>query len=156
MRNLMFSKATLDHARNLSENMRAADRDEVYAASGMSPFEGLATSMRFSPQSMTAFDAQGVVAMWGGAEIPGVEGVVRPWALAADRLTTTYRKDLARVVPEEIVMLRAKYALLENWVDARNVHCVKWLGRCGYTIHAAKPFGFSQLPFHKFTMPGER
>lgn len=45
-----------------------------------------------------------------------------------------------------------KYGELSNYVDARNEVSIRWLKWLGFTVDEAKPYGKSQLPFHRFHM----
>lgn len=49
-------------------------------------------------------------------------------------------------------MLAAPFALLTNYVDARNAVSIRWLRWLGFEIEPAAPFGIHGLPFHRFSM----
>ena len=53
---------------------------------------------------------------------------------------------------DEIAALLGRYAVLTNFVDARNEPAIKYLRWLGFRFGVATPWGSAGLPFHPFTM----
>ena len=78
-----------------------------------------------------------------------------PWFVATGELSQHALPFLRRCRPV-IEAWRQEYPVMENFVDARNRTSVQWLRWLGFEIGEPKPYGERQLPFHKFSMGGER
>lgn len=133
----------------LCPRLRADDRNECRAATGLDPEAVLPLGVRisFPAQTMVAPDGE-PVGLCGVVPVNG-EGVV--WMMATDRLPTlpmTFLRHCGQWVRE----VSAQYPRLYNVVDARNEVHIKWLRWLGFTIHPAAPYGPLGIPFHSFEM----
>lgn len=142
-------RARAMHVRTIARRMRQADRDEVFAASGHTPFEALALSLRKSSRAYTGLvDGQPVV-MFGVADINVLCGIGAPWLLGTDeveqislrflRLSRRWRRQLFR-----------GYSVLRNFVDVHNTVSVRWLRWLGATF--SDPVSFNGYDFRLFEM----
>ncbi len=141
--------ATEKHAQELSVTMRADDVREAWAAGHVSPLEALMISIETAPDARAGLADGRVVCIFGVSQwtVLGLAGI--PWLLAAEEMPRHARHFL-RANKAYIAEIRERYMTLANRVDARNKKAVLWLRWLGFKIDPALPFGFDQLPFHRF------
>lgn len=134
----------------LGSRLRAADVEEIRAASGLAPAEALRRSYDFSTHVWAVRDTGGgPIALWGVGPLSLVGGRGCPWLLAADAFEGLGR-DIARLSRPLLAAVRDHYPHLENRVDARHASAVRWLSWLGFTIGPATPWGVEGRPFHHF------
>lgn len=121
----------------VAEHMVKEDRDEIWAASGLTPLEGLRNSA-----NMCGVDTYAVcpvldgglaqpVAIFGIAADPSTVGVGIMWMLTTKMLLTT-SKDILRQAPSWFRKWLEKYPKgLHNVIDIRNQRHMKWLDKMG-------------------------
>lgn len=135
-------------ADEIAQQMRQADRDEVAAHSGSTPYDAVTRGMSLSEIRCT------IVRAWGHKPV-GVFGVTEDgtiWCLGTDDLT---RKPLVYQFMKEcrryVDLLHASYPLLHNVIDARNTVHIKWLRWMGFQFIRRIPhFGVENKPFLEF------
>ncbi|MHB0785575.1 phage protein Gp13 family protein [Bradyrhizobium sp. 5.13L] len=129
--------------------MRKADRDEIAAASGKSPAEALAFSLRKSSQAWTAIIDGRPEVMFGVADLNILAGVGAPWLLGTDAIDRHFRQFLRRSVSWRDQLLR-RYPVLRNFVDDRNVVSIRWLRWLGFRF--TDPVTFRGYAFRAFEL----
>lgn len=165
MRAFVAGVATPQDVACLGPRLRAADVEEIRAATGLDPIEALRRSYGFSTHAWAVRDIGGrtiggrtiagqtvagqTIAIWGVGPLSLVEGRGCPWLLAADAFEALGR-DIARLSRPLLATMRDHYPRLENRVDARHAHAVRWLSWLGFTIEPAAPWGVENRPFHRF------
>ena len=150
MSTFMVDSATAADAGCLGPRLRAADVEEIRAASGLSPTEALRRSYDFSTHVWAVRRRGGEpIAMWGVGPLSLLEGKGCPWLLAADAFEAL-GSDIARLSRPLLAGMRDHYPRLENRVDARHTRAVRWLSWLGFTIDPATPWGVERRPFHRF------
>lgn len=143
--------ATMDHARDLAPRLRALDRAEVEAASGLPPEVALMRSYDLSTHAWAAHAGGRTVALWGVGPLSLSEGKGCPWLLASAAFDAM-GPVVARLSRPMLDLILVLYPRLENHVDARHARAVRWLAWLGFAIEPAAPFGHAGLPFHRFHM----
>ena len=113
--------------------MRQADRDEVFAASGKSPAEALAYSLRKSAMAHTALIDGRPEVMFGVGDLNVLAGVGAPWLLGTDEVEKHAVAFLRGSVEWKLKLL-ARYSVLRNFVDDRNTASIRWLKWLGFTL----------------------
>ncbi len=143
--------ALAEHIPAIAAAMRAADRQEVAAASGRSPGAALHCSLRVSIEAWTGLIDGRPVCMFGLGCPSLLGGVGVPWLLGTDQLK---RHQMAFLRRNRAVVARwaARYPRLINFVDARNLTSIRWLRWLGFVIDPARPYGLAGLPFHPFVL----
>ena len=139
----------------IANGMRLSDKQEIWAASRLTPHEGLELALKKSPDIW--------VGTWEGRPIgmagcfPGslLGGVGYPWQLATPEIEAAALPYLRASKPC-FAGLRRKYRLLVNWVDVRNEKSIKWMKYLGFEIEDPAPYGVDGLPFHYAWMRGEQ
>jgi hypothetical protein len=144
---IVLAKAA--HIRTIAKRMRKADRDEVLAASGKTPFEALAYSLRKSSIAYTGLINGQPEVMFGVGDINILNAVGAPWLLGTDAVERNYLAFLRRSVVWKRFFLE-RYAVLRNLVDARNTVSIRWLRWLGFTF--SEPVNLRGHDFYLFEM----
>ena len=143
--------ATLEHVLELAENMREADREEVWAAAHYTPEQAALFSLEASRDTTTGLADGKVVCMFGvgAAAIISTTGV--PWLLTTD-LVNKHAKPFLRRNKKVVKEMLVTYPFLRNYVDERNTVAIKWLRWLGFDVLPAVSYGLEGLDFHPFEM----
>lgn len=146
--------ASRSDADSLGDRLRAADVEEIRAASGLAPAEALRRSYELSShvwavREFSSLPIAPPIALWGVGPLSLVEGRGCPWLLATDAFEGL-GPDIARLSRPLMAAMRDLYPHLENRVDARHTRAVRWLSWLGFTIDPAKAWGVEGRPFHRF------
>lgn len=142
--------ATQDHARQLALILRAADRDEVVAQSGLHPALALGMSLGSSDAAWTGLMDGQVAVIWGVAPQDELERDVGvPWMLGSDLIVQHPRLFLTHC-QAAVEEMQALFPILENHVDIRNTVAIRWLKWLGFDIMEPVPHGPYKMPFHPF------
>lgn len=138
------------HVAELSKRLRTADKNEVEAACGLGPLEGLVYSVASSHLSYTVMEGDEPVAIYGGTRVGGGKGII--WMLASDALER-HSIQFLRESRSHIDALQIELQCPEvfNFTDKRNTLHHKWLRWTGFTFEPEIPYGHLQLPFYKIT-----
>lgn len=122
------------HAEPIAENMREADRREIWASDRLLPLCALKQSVLVSSVAWTCL-VRGVPAfMWGVTRkgcILSDTGV--PWLLGTDAILEV-RGEFLKQSRAYVDRMQKGFARLENIVHAENALSIRWLRWCGFTI----------------------
>lgn len=143
--------ANFEHLEYIQQNMRDADRDELWAAYSMDPAHCLMISMMSSTRCWTGLVDGVPICMFGVVPASLVESVGRPWMIgtpAVEKFDRIFLKHCHEVVKN----MASEYKTLYNFVDLRNKKAIRWLRWLGFTMEEPAPFGPFNLPFRRFTM----
>jgi len=147
---LSASRSSEADALALASDLRAADRQEIRAASGLTPEAALRRSWAFSTHVWAARDGEGrPIALWGVGPLSLVGGRGCPWLLASDAFEQ-FGREIGRQSRKRLADIRRLYPELENRVDARHMKAIRWLAWLGFTIDPPAPWGIEGRPFHRF------
>lgn len=146
-------EATLEHVEAMLPNVRQADIEEVYAASGMRIDQGLVTSFRMSMLCWAGLVDGEVACIFGvcPANMLGRRGI--PWLLGTD-LIEQHATAFLRRNRRYIRIMLAMYNHLENHVDCRNAASIAWLKWLGFQFDEPAPYGHLRMPFMRFELKG--
>jgi hypothetical protein len=141
----------VDDIPHVAINLRPLDLDEVRASrgDGVDVEELLARSVGLSALAWT-YEVDGEPAALFGV-VPSAHGYGVPWLLGTPA-TTRYPSEFWRHSVPAVRRMTEAFALLANYVDARNRPSIRYLRRLGFTIHPAEPWGVAGRPFHPFTL----
>lgn len=150
----VVENASRSDADSLAVRLRAADIEEIRAASDLAPLEALHRSYDLSTHvwAVRPRDGQSVappIALWGVGPLSLIDGKGCPWLLASDAFETL-GLDIARRSRPLLAEMRKFYPRLENRVDARHTRAVRWLSWLGFAIDPATAWGVEGRPFHRF------
>jgi hypothetical protein len=130
---ITFAPATPDDAAFIAAHLRAADRVELAVTDpGKDVGAILAESVRDSRWS-TVVRVDGVPAIVYGVAPTEVPHVGSPWMLATDDLLRI-RAFFLRHCRTEVAVMHASFVALYNRVHRDNVHAIRWLEYCGFTV----------------------
>jgi len=147
---LTARRARLSDIGYMAHHMRPADRQEVWASGGVTPFTALLEGFNHSHDPMVGADEDDKPVCMGGVgpSLDPQAGCV--WMLATTDLELHKVSFLRRSKPwlEE---WHKTYPVLFNCVDERNELHVKWLGWLGFIFIRRLPkWGFERRPFLEF------
>ena len=142
--------AAPEHIASIAENMREADRREVWAGARHTPDEALRESLRHSELAWTCL-VEGVPAfMWGVGRIGSLISVKgAPWLLGTDDVLKIHREFL-RQSRAYVEQMHRRFPELENYVHAENKLSIRWLKWCGFTLDIVEPVNINNEVFFRF------
>jgi hypothetical protein len=138
------------HVDHVAANIRAHDAEEIWAAGHMKAHDALTVSLRAAVLARTGLIDGEPVCVFGVSPASLLTGIGTPWMLATPSVHHADRT-LVRLSRPIVEAMQAFFALLVNWVDARNARAIRWLTWLGFTVEPARPYGMDGLPFHRFT-----
>lgn len=136
----------------LAVNMRQSDIAEIQAAGDTrNLFDVVADGVADSALCVAVECDGELLCIGGAAGWSLLSSSAVAWMLCTkaiekhNRLFLLHGRDCVRV-------LLLRYAVLENYVDARNVKSIRWLRRMGFVIESAMPHPVSGRMFCRFWM----
>lgn len=146
-------KATVEEAINIAPRLRAEDREEIIAATGLPP--ELVLPLGITP-NRHVFVA-GVIErpdspeiIFGVDPVPGEPDVGVIWMVSTP-VIFDYPQRFAAVSAEMISRLHEMYPFLTNFIDERNTRHIRWLKWLGFTmLRRIEKLGPRSLPFLEF------
>ena len=146
-----FRKPTPEAIQFIAENMREADRIEVWASNRHTPLEALEISMRRSKKSLIVY-GDGIPLTALGIVLRGfLSDVGIPWLLSTEQ-ALKHRKQFLKLSPPVIEEMLDICPKLINYVHAENKLSIRWLKWLGFTIDDPTPLKTTGELFHKFHM----
>ena len=138
----------------LGPSLREADKDEIYAATGIdSPGEILESSLWHSDKCWTVTIADEPIAIFGCTE--DEEGIASVWMLGSDQIETV-RWQFLRESKSWLKRIAKDFSMLWACADARNIRHTDWYTWLGFEIVTTKPHGPANLPFHRIIYLAEK
>lgn len=117
--------------------MRAKDRDETMASSGLYPEQSVRLSVNSSVEAW-AVSKDGVVLCVFGVRV--AERMCIPWAMTSVHVEK-HPKTFWRCSKIVVDYLRGKYPAMLNMVHGKYPEALRWLQRLGFTIAPPEVFG---------------
>jgi putative methionine-R-sulfoxide reductase with GAF domain len=144
-------KAVLEDCACLAANMREADRMEVKAASGLTPYQALLMGYVNSEICVSIVDDDStILGMFGVVPTSVSPSTGAVWMLAAKELLK-YSKRFAKESRQWVDAVQSGYDLLYNTIDERNTVHIRWIQWCGFTVLRRIPeYGVEGRPFLEF------
>lgn len=139
---------------DMMDRLRPEEVAEVWASHHYTPRQALEASWENSTGKMTFLYKGEVVGMFGVVPESLLSDRALVWLLTTDLI---YKMKIAflRASKKFIPAIMSRYGHLHNFVDARNVQCLKWLAWAGALIYPPELGGAEKIPFHYFTF-GEK
>ncbi|MEP3275330.1 MAG: hypothetical protein ABJN26_16085 [Stappiaceae bacterium] len=138
----------------IAQNMRAADRAEVWAASRRTPRRALEFSLRNSSVAFTGLADGTPFVMFGVGEQSRLLGVGVPWLLGTEQIEK-HAVHFLRQSHLWSAVLQQNFRVLKNHVDNRNTLSIRWLKWLGFELAEPRPHGPDGLLFRAFEMRAE-
>lgn len=140
MAELTFRHTTLIDLAYVAQNMRQADREEVYAAAGHTPEQALVISIFMSEEAVTAVSPDNTpLVIFGISKQSLLSDKGIPWLLGCDE-ALRYRREFMRQTPKVLETMLEQYTMLENYVHVKNTISVRWLKRLGFSMDSPITF----------------
>lgn len=144
-------EATAEDAVEVALNIRAADRDELWASGRNIPISCLIRAHKLSTGCKSLVIDGKVACIFGVAPLSMLGSIGSPWMIGTD-LIEKHPKTFLRKCQNSVLAMTESYGTLLNYVDARNVMAIKWLSWLGFHVQQAVPYGPFKMPFHKFEL----
>ena len=140
-------QCTLEHVKFVADNIRQADKDELYAASGKFPLHAILDGYTHSDYLKTGCVNGVPINIFG--TVPVLEETAIVWMVGTDKI-----KDISiRFLRDSVIYadeMQQGYRLLWNYVDARNHTHHRWLQWLGFTIIRKVKYGVLNTDFYEF------
>lgn len=137
---------------DMHSRLRVADRQEVEAATGRTPFDALMDGLESSKPCLAVQKAGRAEVMFGVVPFP-MSGSVRVgavWMLGTGELQA-FSRTFLRESARWLEVVSADYDLLTNFIDARNDAHIRWLHWLGFSfIQRIETGGAAGIPFYQF------
>lgn len=145
---IRLEEATWALIHPISEDLREADRSEVWAARHQSPAQALMEAFARSEFCWVLLaDGRSVIA-GGAAPMEDQPWVGIPWLLSTPGIELPeVRFWLARHSIEMVRKLLARFYALENYTHAANLLSIQWLKKIGFRVDPPAPYGEEQEMF---------
>jgi len=143
-----FRLTTLKDIKYLSIRLRKADKEEILASVGLTPYQALIKSYYNSTICFTIVNPKNEPVGIFGVTDNG-DGIGGIWALATDdlqKIQLAFLKECRKVIK----VFNQKYRILWNYVDCRNQLHIKWLKWCGFKFINKTNRGILNKPFYQF------
>ena len=146
----MIIPAEARHVILIARNMRRDDRLEAQAL-GLSPFAATKETFVNSIESWTWTRGGIPAAMFGVGLDFIIGGTAKPWLITTP-IVEAHPMEFLRTGRKVLNVMKSRYPVLENWVDARYEKCHRWLRWMGFTISEPAPYGPLGSMFCKFRL----
>ena len=144
-------KPTLEHAKQLANNLRQIDILELKATNpDRTPEKVLTMSYHASVKSYAIVEEGECLGMFGVVPVTNTIGV--PWLLSTDKFFEQHSTKFARQCRAYLQEMAEGFGYLTNYIAADNKKCQHWLKWLGFTIYEEYPVDFNGTPFYMFDM----
>lgn len=145
--------ATLDHARMMAPNLRAAEIRELRDGDGVEPEAALLREIDRSVSAWSWIVDGEVACMWGIVAPNLLDHSAYPWFLST-ALVERHARSFARACKTLLPELLERHPHLVGMVDARYTLSVRWLEWLGAKLGDPVPWGMASEPFRCFEIGG--
>lgn len=149
---LIFKAAKIEDCRELAENMRQAEIDEVMTSGAKSAYQAVKSSFDLSSFSTSLFYKDKIVLMFGVVPVNFLGSKAKVWMLTSNEIGNINVKTFLKASKYWINRLLLIYPTLYNFVDARHTKSVKWLEVCGAYIDFENPVKCNEVAFYYFEL----
>lgn len=153
--NARVRKAKVEDIAIIAENMRQADKDEVWASDNLTPQEALQRSFDNSTLCYTVEVEGKPEGMFGAVPTSIINKEACVWLLVSEDFCMIRHKFL-RYSKKFIQVMLDHYSKLYNYVSVKNTFSIKWLKFCGAIFEEAKPYGKEGQDFQYFYFEKQR
>jgi hypothetical protein len=152
---IIFKKAKIDDCKELADNMRQAEIDEVMTSGAQSPYQAVKSSFEASLFAVSAFNGKNgnkIVATFGVAADNYFACAAKVWMLTSNEIANVRVKSVLKASKYWIDKMLKFYPVLYNFVDTRHTKSIKWLEACGARIDFENPVEFNEVDFYYFEL----
>lgn len=142
--------ATVPDAVSIAARLRAADREECLAATGLPPEIVLPSSVLRKPVNVALNDDGTPEVLFGADGVPSHPNVAVVWMVSTGAIHS-HPTEFLRQSLKWVDCWHEKFDVLTNFVDARNTLHHKWLRWLGFSfLRKVDSLGPYSLPFYEF------
>lgn len=143
--------AERSHIQPIVEDVREADRRELWLQGRATPESALLGGLRRSSLAMTGMLDDTPVCMFGVTPYSILLGQGVPWMVGANGLRSwPAQRALLEMARPVVEAMHGTYPVLANAVHAENVSAMRWLSWLGFTLLEAVPVGVGGALFRPF------
>jgi hypothetical protein len=146
-----FLRPTKEDLCVIADNMREADRNEIWASHRSLPLAAITRGSKNSELCAVARIEGVPCAIVGMVSSDILTGAGVPWMLGTDHLMK-HQSALLRESPAIINDMLSVCERLYNYVHIGNKASIRWLKWLGFEMQPAEPYGISGDLFYKFEM----
>lgn len=146
--------ATEEHCALVASRVRESDRDEIWAAARIGPYEAMTKGVLYSSRAWAGIINGDTVCVFGVCPESIVSTTGTPWMIGTD-LIERHQFAFVRHCRPRVREMLTMYDRLVNYVDDRNRLAIRWLRWLGFEIGSPQPYGYYGLPFRRFEMTKE-
>lgn len=148
--NVYTRESTMSDVRELAETMREKDKLEV-SRLGLTPYQSLYRSYRYSFLRYTIVVNDKVAAMWGVQGTPmGLIGI--PYLLTGTESEKVSVSEFIQIYKNAVEIMRSFFPILENYVDASYKGAIRMLKIAGFEVEDTITPSKDGSPFRKFRL----
>jgi len=145
-------KAEEKHLSFIADNIRDADKNEIYDLTLMKPLEALKKSLEVSFLACTGLIDGKPICMFGVGDTGMMFNTGRPWMIGTNEIDNVPVTFLRRNKVYVQKMLDC-YGFLENYVSQENTKAIDWLKWLGFTFDEEPVnMGVFNKHFYRFWM----
>jgi len=148
-----FVKPKLSLMKQIADDMRQDDIDEVWSSHHLSPMNALIDGVCESEICVIVTINNNPVVMLGLVIRNAVLGIGSPWLLgtnAALQHKREFIKNIDGVIDDMLNICPS----LTNYVHVNNKKSIRWLKRIGFIIEKPARYGLENEFFHRFHLEG--
>ena len=152
---IIFKKAKIDDCKELADNMRQAEIDEVMTSGAQSPYQAVKRSFELSLFAVSAFNGKNgnkIATVFGIAVDNYFASAAKVWMLTSNEINNVSVRTVLKASKHWINKILVFYPMLYNFVDSRHVKSIKWLEVCGAYIDFEKPIQCDGIDFYYFEL----
>lgn len=150
---IRVSKPTEEDIQYIAENMRGADKKEIWLADRSRPYAALKYCVQLSDKAYVLRADDKPVFIFG-VEREGLSDVGKVWMLSTDKINDV-KCEVAFLSKKYVLLLTKGFDKVYNYVYCENKISLKWLEWLGFEISEKQPFGADAAMFHRVERKGE-
>jgi|TARA_Y100000310_G_scaffold171987_2_gene172106 hypothetical protein len=132
--------STVEHAQFLANHLRQEEILEVTAASRLSIYDTIMSSINRSVEVQTVLWDGDVIAIVGLQPHSVLSDKASPWLLTTEEVKR-HPRELLRLSRQFLERWIQQYSLLENYIDSRYEPSLRWARKVGFTVEEPQPYG---------------
>ncbi len=146
-----FVEPNEEYIRVIADDMREADRAEIWASHRSTPLDSLMLGWKRSTSSVVVCVDGKPCVMLGLVIHDILTGTGIPWLLGTET-ALKHKREFFKLSPPVVDEMLETCPRLFNYVHDQNKVSIKWLQWVGFTIDDPEPIGVAGEMFHRFHM----
>jgi len=143
-----FVPAEVEHATLISTNLAPFLEEELLALKDQPVEKTIAEGITKSDDSWSAFDDEGIIAIFGVRRIHLLSDKAVPWLITSN-LIHKHKRDFLKAAKLSIAHWLTQYDVLENYIPAGFPFLLRWIEWAGFKVSPAKKYGLTNKVLHR-------